>query len=85
MTAAPGADAELVARFNLRLAELFSTARNFMPTLAVRNLPELGPEDGLPLARHTLATPAVSPSFEELWAANCLEVDRKSTRLNSSH
>ena len=73
MTAAPGADAELVARFNLRLAELFSTARNFMPTLAVRNLPELGPEDGLPLARHTLATPAVSPSFEELWAANCLE------------
>ena len=30
-------------------------------------------EDGLPLARHTLATPSVSPSFEELWAANCLE------------
>jgi len=66
-------DAELVERFNRRLAELFSTARNFMPTLAVRNLPELGPEDGLPLARHTLATPAASPSFEELWAANCLE------------
>jgi len=67
------ADAELVARFNLRLAELFSTARNVVPLLAVRNLPTLGLDDGLPLARHTLASPTVSQAFEELWAANCLE------------
>ncbi len=66
-------DTQLIARFNLRLAELFSTARNVVPFLAVRNLPTLGPDDGLPLARHTLASHAVTQAFEELWAANCLE------------
>lgn len=69
----PSRDAELIARFNLRLAEVFSTARNVVPFLAVRNLPTLGVDDGLPLARHTLASPAVTQAFEELWAANCLE------------
>lgn len=66
-------DEELTQRFNLRLAELFSTARNVVPFLAVRNLPTLGPDDGVPLARHTLASPMVSQAFEELWAANCTE------------
>lgn len=62
---------ELTARFNARLAEQFQNARNFVPFLSVRNLPALGPDDGLPLARHTLISPP-SQAFLELWAGGAM-------------
>ena len=68
---APLSIEEVTARFNARLAEQFANARNFVPFLSVRNLPALGPDDGLPLARHTLASPP-SQAFQELWAGGAM-------------
>lgn len=70
-SSAPLSIEELTARFNTRLAEQFQNARNFVPFLSVRNLPALGPDDGLPLARHTLASPP-SQAFQELWAGGAM-------------
>lgn len=68
---APLSIEEVTARFNARLAEQFANARNFVPFLSIRNLPALGPDDGLPLARHTLASPP-SQAFQELWSGGAM-------------
>ncbi|RLT28576.1 MAG: hypothetical protein DWI48_00420 [Chloroflexi bacterium] len=70
-SSAPLSIEELTARFNNRLAEQFQNARNFVPFLSVRNLPALGPDEGLPLARHTLIS-LPSQAFQELWAGGAL-------------
>src|SRR5438132_3084168 len=62
---------ELVMRFNRRMRELYENARQAAPFLSVRNLPTLGPEDGLPTAQSILAAANTSPAFAELMTANC--------------
>jgi hypothetical protein len=61
----------LVMRFNHRMCELYENARQAAPFLSVRNLPTLGPEDGLPTAQSILAAANTSPAFAELMTANC--------------
>ena len=60
---------ELVMRFNRRMCDLYENARQAAPFLSVRNLPTLGPEDGLPTAQTLLASANVSQAFAELVTA----------------
>jgi hypothetical protein len=63
----------LEERFNRRIAETFANARQFVPFPATRHLPVLAPDQGLRLARLTLANPAESYTFRELCDAGCPE------------
>ena len=51
--------------------DLYETARQMAPFLAVRILPMLGPQDGLPMARSLLRAANASEAFCELVAGNC--------------
>src|SRR5262249_11768073 len=61
----------LIDRFNRRMADLYESAKQAAPFLAVRNLPVLGPDDGFEVAQAILAAQNASPAFVELLTANC--------------
>lgn len=62
---------DLEAKFNRRIAETFVNAKQVVPLPAVRHLPTLRADEGLRLARQTLASPAESLTFRELVDAQC--------------
>lgn len=62
---------DLEARFNRRIAETFVNAKQVVPLPAVRHLPTLRADEGLRLARQTLANPVESLTFRELVEAQC--------------
>ncbi len=62
---------EIEARFNRRIAETFANARQVVPLPAVRHLPTLAADEGLRLARQTLAAAVESYTFRELVDAQC--------------
>ena len=75
----------LEKRFEQDMISIYTTAKKEFGYNANRFLQMIGAKGGLATAKQLIGKPGGTDGFTTLWEHGRLDLDRKSTRLNSSH